>query len=241
MKNIIERLKKLIPSAGNSEEGRFKFQAVGFHGDLYLLSLVDLLMSNCSIFVETGANVGTTLAYVAKKFPRIQCYSCEPDAMAYRYARRNTHQLRNVRLYNESSQVFLKRLINDGLSSDGDVLFWLDAHGYGFEWPLIEEIDRITTNWKKAYILIDDFRVPHLDCFGYDEYDGQVCSFEYIEASLSRANDYRLYYPSYSDKTSEHHPLRGWGLIEYGHEEALVFGQGLVNKVKKQEVKSKGV
>jgi hypothetical protein len=114
-----------------------------------------------------------------------------------------------------------------------NVLFWLDAHGYGFKWPLREEVSFITGHFQTAYVLIDDFKVPGLDCFGYDLYDGQECSFDYIRDALDESIEYSLYYPSYTERTSRHHPLRGWGLIEFGHEAALELPTTLRDKVRR--------
>ena len=199
------------PPCGN--QTRFRFFEIGFHGDQNLLQLVDLMTHNCNYFIETGANVGSTLAYVARTYPHIQCLSCEPDLQAFQHAVKNTISLPNVSIFNETSQEFLKRIAQEhAYLFEGNVLFWLDAHGYGFKWPLKEEIAFITMNFKAAYILIDDFKVPGLQCFGYDEYRGQVCSFDYIRDSFG-TDDFDLYYPSYTEHTSEHHPLEGWGLF----------------------------
>ena len=109
---------------------------------------------------------------------------------------------------------------------DKKVLFWLDAHGHGFEWPLKEEIAFITKNFKNAAIFIDDFKVPHNENFLWDSYDGQYCSFDYIKDSI--VNDsYSLYYPDYNIKTSEHHPLKGWAVIFLGPDLFNGLGQEL--------------
>jgi len=200
-----------------STNHRFTFYDIGFHGDKYLIDLVTSIMSNCNYFIETGANVGTTVAYAAKLNPEIQCFSCEPDEEAFKHALANTKEL-NVELFNETSQAFLKRIAGQYASLfSEEVAFWLDAHGYGYRWPLREEIAFITHNFSKAYILIDDFKVPGMDCFGYDSYEDQECSYEYIKEFMSPKHTYRLYYPNYTERTSEHHHLRGWCLIEYGH------------------------
>ena len=194
-------------------ESKRRFFDVGFHGDRYLLELVDCLSKNISFFIETGTNVGSTLSYMARTYPDVQCLSCEPDSEAFKYALKNTAGLPNVSIHNETSDEFLKRIRHehDYLFAK-DVLFWIDAHGDGFEWPLKAEIQFITGKFRSANILIDDFKVPGLECFGYDEYNDQVCSFDYIRDSFATDN-YDLYYPSYTDRTSEHHPLRGWGLF----------------------------
>lgn len=240
IKPLINRFKgEIIRLYKNPSEktisSRFIFFDVGFHGDLYLLELVNLLLGQCNYFIETGANVGSTCAYVARKFSHIQCFSCEPDVQAFQYAKKNTANLANLVLYNETSQEFFSRFQKQYANMlKENLLFWLDAHGEGFAWPLKEEMTFITQNFPKAYILIDDFKVPGLDCFEYDIYQDQECSFEYIKYSLNPNNQYSLYYPNYTKKTSAHHPLRGWGLIEYGYIDKLILPGSLHGKVRIQ-------
>lgn len=221
---------------GKHTPSRFVLYETGFHGDEQLLAVVDTIMQSVKVFVETGTNVGSTLAYVARKYPHVRCFSCEPDMQAFQYAHQNTSELPNVYLFNETSQHFLERIQREYpyLFKD-DTLFWLDAHGYGFEWPLRDEISFITRRFRKVYILIDDFKVPGLDCFKYDAYQGQECSFEYIKDALDPTKRYALYYPNYTERTSEHHPLRGWGLIEFGHEQALRLPDSLRDRVRRAE------
>jgi hypothetical protein len=188
----------------------------------------------CQVFVETGTNVGSTVAYVARRFPDLHCFSCEPDRRAYDEAQKNTSHYDNVTLYNEPSQHFLRRLLEKKEVLHREVLFWIDAHGYGFQWPLREEIRLITSRRDKAFVLIDDFRVPGLDGFRYDAYDGQVCSLDYIKDSLDQRHTYRVYYPAYTDQTSGHHPLTGWGLIEFGHVSELDLKGGLRTNIRKE-------
>lgn len=209
------------------------FYETGFHGDAYLLKFVDSGMKGCEVFIETGANVGSTLAYVARTYPGIECLSCEPDRAAYEEALRNTARYPNVRLYNETSQDFIARLKKDRRDVFGKMaLFWLDAHGYGFKWPLKDEIDFVTSNFSSAFIFIDDFKVPGMECFAYDIYQDQTCSLDFVRDSLNRKNGYRVYYPDYTEKTSKHHPLVGWGLIEFGHGKEMTLDEGLRSKIK---------
>ena len=209
-----------IETTDNRSGSAYVFHDVGFHGDRILLSLVDHIITSAGItcFVETGSNVGSTVIYIAKRYPEISCYSCEPDRRAFELAEQNADGLDNVELYNLPSQEFLKILemeIPD--IKTRKTLFWLDAHGYGFPWPLKEEVAFVTGEMKQGYMLIDDFKVPDNEAFGYDSYDGQVCSFDYIKDSIA-PRDFNLYYPCYKEKTSKHHPLRGWGLFLVGSE-----------------------
>ena len=68
------------------EKNRFDFFMVGFHGDKYLLQFVDVMIRNCNYFIETGTNVGSTLAYIGRTYTQIKCLSCEPDKEAFNCA-----------------------------------------------------------------------------------------------------------------------------------------------------------
>jgi len=209
------------------------FLDMGFHGDKYLIELVFASAMQCAQFIETGTNVGSSLHYIAKNFPQMACYSCEPDLEAFRFARDKTQSFANVQVYHEPSPEFLFSLTdrNAGLSQRAS-LFWLDSHGYGFRWPLKEEVSFITRTFPRACVFIDDFKVPGQPQFSFDEYDGQVCGFDHIEASLKPGIPYRMIYPDYVEKTSPFHPLRGWILIEYGFASPLPIPASLDGKLR---------
>jgi hypothetical protein len=196
-------------------------QPVGFHGDRYLLAIVDHLAASADFFVETGTNTGTTLSYFARRFPHITCLSCEVDTeRAVPLARERTSDLENVTIFEEPSQAFLQRLARDySHLFPRRGLFWLDAHGHGFEWPLKDEVRFIFERIDRGAILIDDFLVPGLETvFQHDQYGGQDCSFEYIRDAIPPGVNFRLYYPDYTERTSTHHPLCGWGLMQFGED-----------------------
>jgi len=205
-------------SRKDSQKGR-EFIEVGFHDDEYLLRLVDNLIAPCDWFIETGTNVGSTLAYVARTYPDVQCLSCEPEVEAFKEAQKNTNPHSNVTIYNEDSQSFIERLESDySFLFSHEVLFWVDAHGFGFDWPLREEVAFISSHFQQGYVLIDDFKVPENEEFGYDVYEDQECSMDYVEDVIDDDWNYRLYYPDYTEHTSPHHPLRGWGLFAFGND-----------------------
>lgn len=214
--------KKLFPGIDVKAPHRAESQFIdiGFHGDEYLLSLVEQLAVRCKVFIETGANVGSTLAYVAGNYPQLRCFSCEPDQLAFEQAGKNAGKYSNVALLNGTSQQFIEHIskFEQWLFSE-QCLFWLDAHGYGFEWPLKTELEFITKKFKSGYILIDDFRVPGREDFVYDKYQENICSYDYVKGVLNTEKTYQLYYPTYRDRTSKHHPLCGWGLLIFGHDD----------------------
>ena len=199
-----------------------EFRDVGFHGDRHLLALVDDLVTRHGIecFVETGTNVGSSLVYFAKRFPHVRALSCEPDAEACRRAKEHASGLANVEIHNLASERFLKVLAGTPGLFEKRCLFWLDAHGHGFRWPLRDEVRFIAERFASAFVMIDDFKVPGLDAFRYDEYDGQVCSYEHIRDALG-SRRHEIFQPRYTERTSTHHPLVGWGLIVLGAQYAV--------------------
>jgi hypothetical protein len=201
------------------DEASYTFVNIGFHGDRHLLEFVDDLVTRERIecFIETGTNVGSTLVYLAKRYPHVQALSCEADAEASRRARRHAQGLANVEIHNLPSHDFLDLLTKRPEIFKKRCLFWLDAHGYGFEWPLREEVRFVAERFAVAYMMIDDFQVPGIDGFRYDEYQGQVCSYEHIHDMLG-SRPHQLFLPTYTDRTSSHHPLTGWGLVVMGAE-----------------------
>lgn len=193
-------------------ESTYGFLPIGFHGDAYLLTLVDALLDRAEVFVETGSNVGTSLSYVAQRRPNLPCLSCEPDPEAFVRAAAHTRHLPNVSLFRLGSVEFLEQVLDaQPHFHERPTLFWLDAHGYGFDWPLHEELEWITSRFVDPLILVDDFQVPGRPEFGWDEYDGQTCSLDYVRDSLRMPYD--LFVPAYVEHTSSFHPLRGFGLF----------------------------
>jgi len=181
-----------------------------FHGDEYLLRLVDYLMPHCINFIETGTHRGDTFAYVAHNYPYRFSAGCEPNESYLKEAQTKVRGLINVETFKMTSQDFLPYIYEDD-PLDCKRLFWLDAHGHGFDWPLAFEIGFITSHYNKAFILIDDFQVPGKPQFSYDISTGNICSYETIKKFIN--NDYRVYYPAYTERTSKTMKLVGWGLL----------------------------
>ncbi len=199
-------------SKKSSQRVLSQFLDEGFHGDKIFQSILDPLMKSSSYFIETGTNVGSTLHFVGRNYPTLQCYSCEPHPETYHAAKEKLADLSNVTLHNKMSPDFLYDLAaehQDILPSTST--FWIDSHGFGFQWPLKEEIRYITEKFSDFIIAIDDFQVPGFPEFGYDEYDGQKCDLDFIQKDM--VGDLLVYFPGYKEKTSAFHELRGWCII----------------------------
>lgn len=202
--------------------GSLRLHPEGFHGDRHLQALVRALLPHAGAFVETGTNVGTTACWVARNAPGLPIRSCEPGDEAYEHARQNLAPFRQADVRHEPSPAFLEGLAErEPALARGTNLWWLDAHGWGFRWPLPDEVAWITSNCDAGFILVDDFEIPGRDWFKHDVYDGQVCGLEMVEPALHPGRSYTLTLPSYADHTSTHHPLIGVGLIRWGVDWAL--------------------
>lgn len=231
MKNYIYRLLRKIY---NKSTRSFVFHKIGFHGDENLIRIVLHCLVEAEQFIETGTNVGSTLSYVSRSFPWLDIYSCEPDLNAYRVAQSKLNVNSRVQLYHLASPNLLYEISKSNEAALAkNTVFWLDAHGYGYDWPLQEEINFITHNFKQGYIFIDDFKVPGRSYFGWDKYNDQECSFEFIRSSINEKLEFSLYYPDYTERSSSFHPLRGWGLIEFGHNSDFVVPPPLTKKIEK--------
>lgn len=180
-----------------------------FHGDEYLLKLVDYLMPHC-IYFETGVHRGDTFTYVAHNYSSQFAVGCEPNENYLREAEAKVRGLINVETFQMTSQEFIP-YVHDDNPCDCKRFYWLDAHGHGFDWPLAFEVEFITSHYNKSFILIDDFQVPGKPQFTYDISTGRECSYQTIKQHIK--NGYQAYYPAYTERTSKTMNLVGWGLL----------------------------
>jgi hypothetical protein len=212
------------------------FLNTGFHGDKVIHKILDPLFEKCEYFIETGTNVGSTLAFVASRYPNIKCFSCEPHKESYKAATANTANFENVKIFNTDSLNFMKEL--EQINFQGKkVVSWLDAHGYGFEWPLKEEVEFFTSNkFESIAVMIDDFQVPEIEEFKWDKYNGQECTLDFIKDSINKERSFHFYYPNYSEKTSTVHPLTGWCVMDFNYGVKKALTPELSNKLKESNV-----
>ena len=157
-----------------------KMEALGFHGDWYLLKAVDVIARNVKTFIETGTHSASTLHYIARTYPSMSTiYSCEPLQEWYDISKKNMENVHpadsswnsRVKIWKDTSQKMMKDVLRTNHNIvNSDALFWLDAHGQDlFEWPLRQEISFVGNYWKAdAYVFVDDFKVPHDLSFGFD-------------------------------------------------------------------------
>lgn len=127
------------------------------------------------VFVETGTNLGETLAEAAKVFQ--WCHTVEVDPMLFQRVRSLYIGNDHIALWNGDSAACMSDIVGpdlykpEELMTDHKVMFWLDAHATdgdspGPQCPLLAELQSIVARtWKHTpLILIDDAQ-----CFGAKE------------------------------------------------------------------------
>lgn len=150
----------------------------GFNGQKYRKQIFETLMSEIGfeIIVETGTWTGNTTGYMARK-TKVPVYTVEKNKKFQSIAKMRLKDFDNITFELGDSPVFLNKLSNTNITKK-NTFFYLDAH-WNKELPLKDEIEIISNNWRKFVIMIDDFRVPGDDGYGYDNYgEGKSLTLE---------------------------------------------------------------
>lgn len=217
MRSPIEREAVNAHAAAQAVGRERNIQDLGFHGDAHLLRLVDEVLDHCEVFVETGSNLGNTAVYVARRRPALPVFSCDPGPEAFAIASERAANLPNADIRKRPSPEFLNDLLREDPAIARRVtLFYLDAHGYGFHWPLWDEAALATRRWRSAFMLVDDCKVEGRPEFAFDVRGDLECSLASIAPELAPGRTYQVLQPSYTDRTSAFHPLVGTALIWWG-------------------------
>jgi len=160
-------------------------------------------------YVETGTYLGLTTRFLAGEAKRRQAsvYSCEINDDYYRIAKGTVGAIENVSLHCGNSVDFLRSL--SAKVSEEVNFVYLDAHGRSYL-PLRDEL-LVLRNWPKTVIMIDDFKVPHDEGFGWDKYDEEreIC-MRYIAGSIDST---AIYFPAYEAAAEGAAIARGYCVI----------------------------
>jgi hypothetical protein len=160
-------------------------------------------------YVETGTFLGMTTHFLARTAQRhgADVYSCEINERFFSIASRTVGDLGNVHLRRGDSVEFLQSL-SPGLS-DATNFVYLDAHWYDYL-PLRDEL-LILGQWRNTVVMIDDFKVPSDERFGWDKYDDEreIC-LQHIAGSFG---DRPVYFPGYPAQDEGDVPPRGYCVI----------------------------
>jgi predicted O-methyltransferase YrrM len=160
-------------------------------------------------YIETGTFLGMTTDFLARTARErgAHVYSCEIDDRHFGIASRTVGMLQNVQLYHGNSADFLRSL-SATLSRTLNFAY-LDAHWNEYL-PLRDELS-ILKEWPDTVVMIDDFKVPSDERFGWDKYDDEreIC-LRHVDGSFG---DNAVYFPNYPATDEGTVAARGYCVI----------------------------
>jgi hypothetical protein len=134
-------------------------------------------------FIETGTYYGATSKWFAETFPDKETHTIENNFDNYQNALKTLSSTANVYCHFGDSIDLIKEVAS--IFPIQKPFFYLDAHWYN-KWPLLNELDIISTLYKdNCCIMIDDFQTPYRP-FQYDKYDGRPNNLEYILPTMNK-------------------------------------------------------
>lgn len=137
---------------------------------------------------ETGTYRGTTTEFLLAVF-ECPVFSVEISERFFRYSRARLSYSRRVHLERGDSRSFLQR----HATVSETAFIYLDAH-WQRDLPLCDELRIISSGWPRAVVMIDDFRVPDDDGYGFDDYGpGKVLEVEILPKA--EMDGWQIFYP----------------------------------------------
>ncbi|MDQ7787553.1 MAG: glycosyltransferase [Thermodesulfovibrionales bacterium] len=183
-----------------------------FHRDIYFQAFFDWIIRifSPSHIVETGTFLGWTTEFIALNYPHTMIWTTDSNKQFHEISKVRLARYSNIKQILKSSDVFLSEWLPK-LNQEDKCIFFLDAHWENY-WPLPQEIQLISDSQCQAIIIVDDFKVPGHNEYGYDDYGaGKVCDLSAVLPYLNPHNTYHALLPNYSDfaniRIAEH--LRG--------------------------------
>lgn len=190
--NLYGDTEDLIDNLFTLSDSRLKqaITNIPFNNQKTRTEIIDSIFNNEQFdeIIETGTLLGNTTEYFANK--NIPVTSVEISELYFLISKARFLDKKKVNLINSDSSKFLSNLN----PSKRKIFFYLDAHSQDFI-PLQEEISHCL-KFENSIILIDDFKVPENDTFGYDTYGNIELSIENYDQLLN----HDLYFPNYDAK-----------------------------------------
>ncbi len=199
-----------------------------FNGQTGRQAIVEETLKKLQIttFVETGTYLGETTEWAAQTGLRV--FTVEVDERRREMLERKMEPFERVVWRLGDSRQFLNDLISEAACPLQRVLFYLDAHWFQ-DLPLRQEVDLIIANWRRSVIVIDDFRVPDDEGYGFDDYPGVGA----LTPSLLRPLPLTYFWPQMAS-SDENGAKRGCAVIAW--EEVMVRELEKVDRLRREEV-----
>jgi len=160
---------------------------------------------NIRTAIETGTALGGTTVFLGKNFDRTFTIEINKAWLKIAISRFESAGVSNkIKPYLGSSEKVLDDILQ--LYSLGDdTLIFCDSHWNEY-CPLLDELRIIAKNKIKPVIVIHDFKVPDEPELGYDSYNGQAFTYEWIKPLLIEIyggiDKYEYFYNSDETSTS---------------------------------------
>ena len=133
--------------------------------------------------IETGTCLGGTTVFLGQNFDRAFTIEINKTWLKIAINRFDGAGVgEKIKAYLGSSEKVLDDIIQIYSITDKCILY-LDAHWQGY-CPLHDELKIVAKNKIKPVICIHDFFVPNEHVLGYDSYNGQPFTFEWIKQLL---------------------------------------------------------
>lgn len=174
---------KLMPYSGlmPGEPIIMPYQAKPFNGDTLICEEFIKLRDNFGITtaIECGSAVGGTTKWLSENFEQV--YATEINNDFRQYSLKRTVGIYVDNLYGDSVELLppILELCNN------NTLLFLDDHWLE-HCPLLDELAIIAASGLKPVIAVHDFLVPDHPEFGYDEYNGQAFTFEWLKPHFDK-------------------------------------------------------
>lgn len=158
----------------------------GFEGDTFMAYKVKSLIEQFGITwaIETGTYRGATTKRLAEMVLAVDTIEIDNDN--YRISKEFLSNNTNVEQHLGSSEKKLIEILSDlHHGNSNPILFYLDAH-FNSYCPLLDELRVISNQVLNPVIVIHDFQVPGHPELGYDEYNGQPFTWDWIKESIEK-------------------------------------------------------
>jgi hypothetical protein len=203
----VEQIETYLAEVANDK--KLEWEKNYLNGQYYRRKIISELLNkiNFDFIIETGTEYGFSTAYFSTFGKKV--FSIEKSKILFSLAKKKLGDFTNIHLILNDSKNIKKILNQYEIDKKSKVFFYLDAHSEN-DYPILEELEFITSSYQKNLIIIDDFQVPSDDGYGFDSFNGRKLNIKLISKSLIGKNF--IYFPKISS-TIETGRLRGYVLI----------------------------
>jgi hypothetical protein len=157
------------------------YQMNSFNGDGFIEDSFKQFQKefNLKAAIETGTCLGSTTLFLSTVFEKVLTIENNKGYALIAINRAKALDLKNIDFIHGDSGEILSSVIYANKIGD-DTMFFLDAH-WSDNCPLIKELEAIAENKIRPVIAVHDFKVPNNPTLGFDSYNGQDFTLDWIK------------------------------------------------------------